>query len=424
MVIVILTIGFGALLILGVPVVIALGLTTAAALSTAGVDIVLLAQTAVASTESFSLIAIPFFILAGELMTTGGLSDRLIAFAEVFVRQLPGGFGLVTVLSASIFAAISGSASATTAAIGAILIPAMIERGYGKPFAVSLSVSSGVLGPLIPPSIAAIIWGVIAELSIAKVFLSTVIPGVLLALGLMVVSVIYGLTHDVQRHERASLAEFRTAIREGIWALGAPVVILGGIYGGAFTPTEAAVVACVYSCVVGVYIERRISWKDIPKIIDNALRISGIVLSIIALSGGFGWLIADQQLPAQLTGWFAGNIDSTLVMLLVINLIIFVACMFMDEIAVVIILGPTLLTLVQQYGVDPIQFGALIVVNIAVGLASPPIGYCLFIGMAISDVSLGALTKAILPQLMIMVAVIVLIVYFPWLATWLPSLMG
>lgn len=414
--------GFAVLLVLGVPFAIALGLVTVACLATSGIEPLLLAQTAISGTESFSLLAIPFFMLAGELMSAGGLSQRLIGVAEVFVRHLPGGMGLVTILAACIFAAISGSAAATTAAIGTLLIPAMVERGYSKPFAVSLAVSAGVLGPLIPPSIAGVIWGVVSQQSIARIFLSTVIPGLLLAGGLMVIACVYAVRNGIKREPRASLREIGQALRGGAWALGAPIVVLGGIYGGAFTPTEAAVVACVYSMVVGVVIERRMAWSDLPAAIGKAMRITGVVMSIIALSAGFGWLIAQEQLPTRLAHWVAGNVHSSWSMLLMLNLFVFLICTVMDEIAVVVILGPTLMALTSQFGVDPIHFGALIVTNIAIGMAAPPIGYCLFIGMAISKVPLGALSRAIWPQVTLMLAVLLLTTYVPALALWLPGL--
>ena len=419
----ILSAGFAVLLVIGVPFAVALFITTATVLLVADIEPVLLAQTMIAGTQSFSLLAIPFFMLAGEIMSAGGLSQRLIKMADVLVRHLPGGMGHVTVVSACIFAAISGSAAATTAAIGSIMIPAMVERGYDKGFATALAVSAGVLGPLIPPSIAAVLWGVIAEQSIARLFMAGVGPGLLLAAGLLVLTWFHAKRHDIRREPRATASEVRTAFREGIWALAAPLVVLGGIYSGAFTPTEAAIVSCVYSVLVGVFIEKRMRFTDLPDSILRAMRITAMVMFIVAASAGFGWLVAQEQFALKLAAWLSKGITERWVMLLAVNLFLFVICSVMDEIAVMVILGPLLIALSTKFGVDPIHFGSIIVTNVAIGMAAPPIGYCLFVGMAISGLSLTAVSRAIWPMVVLMMAVLMLITYVPAFALWLPSLL-
>jgi len=418
----ILSAGFALLLVAGVPFAIALMFTAAAVLLAAGIEPVLLAQTLIAGTQSFSLLAIPFFMLAGAIMSAGGLSQRLIKVADVLVRHLCGGMGHVTVVSACIFAAISGSAPATTAAIGSIMIPAMVARGYDKGFAAALAVSAGVLGPLIPPSIAAVIWGVIAEQSIARLFMAGVGPGLLLAAGLLGITWLHAKRHDIPREPRATLGEIGTALRDGVWALAAPVVVLGGIYGGAFTPTEAAIVSCVYSLLVGIFIEKRLRLADMPGVILSAMRITAMVMFIIAASAGFGWLVAQEQLAVKLAAWLSESIVERWVMLLTVNVFLFLICAVMDEIAVMVILGPLLIVLATKFGVDPIHFGAIIVTNVAIGMAAPPIGYCLFIGMAISGLSLTAMARAIWPMVLLMLAVLMLTTYVPEFALWLPGL--
>ena len=418
----ILSAGFALLLVAGVPFAIALMLTAAAVLLAAGIEPVLLAQTLIAGTQSFSLLAIPFFMLAGAIMSAGGLSQRLIKVADVLVRHLCGGMGHVTVVSACIFAAISGSAPATTAAIGSIMIPAMVARGYDKGFATALAVSAGVLGPLIPPSIAGVIWGVIAEQSIARLFMAGVGPGILLAGGLLVITSLHATRHHIPREPRAAPREIRAALRAGIWALAAPLVVLGGIYGGAFTPTEAAIVSCIYSMLVGIFIEKRLRLTDMPEIVLRAMRITAMVMFIIAASAGFGWLVAQEQLALKLATWLSANIAERWVMLLVVNLFLFLICSVMDEIAVMVILGPLLIVLATRFGVDPIHFGAIIVTNVAIGMAAPPIGYCLFVGMAISGLSLTAVARAIWPMVLLMLAVLMLTTYVPTFALWLPGL--
>jgi len=418
----ILSAGFACLLLTGVPFAVALLLCTGAALLAADIEPVLLAQTLIAGTQSFSLLAIPFFMLAGEIMSAGGLSQRLIRVADVLVRHLPGGMGHVTVISACIFAAISGSAPATTAAIGSIMIPAMVARGYDRGFATALAVSAGVLGPLIPPSIAAVIWGVIAEQSIARLFMAGVGPGILLAGGLLVITWMHARRHNIPLETRAAPREIAAALREGIWALAAPLVVLGGIYGGAFTPTEAAIVSCVYSTLVGVFIEKRLKLAEMPEVILRAMRITAMVMFIIAASAGFGWLVAQEQLALKLAAWLSESIAERWVMLLAVNLFLFLICSVMDEIAVMVILGPLLIVLAHKFGVDPIHFGAIIVTNVAIGMAAPPIGYCLFVGMAISGLSLVAVARAIWPMVLLMLGVLMLTTFVPSFAMWLPGL--
>lgn len=418
----ILSAGFALLLVAGVPFAIALMLTAAAVLLAADIEPVLLAQTLIAGTQSFSLLAIPFFMLAGAIMSAGGLSQRLIKVADVLVRHLTGGMGHVTVVSACIFAAISGSAPATTAAIGSIMIPAMVARGYDKGFATALAVSAGVLGPLIPPSIAGVIWGVIAEQSIARLFMAGVGPGLLLVCGLLGITWLHARRHDIPREPRATLREVRAALGGGVWALAAPVLVLGGIYGGAFTPTEAAIVSCIYSMLVGIFIEKRLRLADMPDVILHAMRITAMVMFIIAASAGFGWLVAQEQLAVKLAAWLSENIAERWVMLLTVNVFLFLICAVMDEIAVMVILGPLLIVLATKFGVDPIHFGAIIVTNVAIGMAAPPIGYCLFVGMAISGLSLIAVARAIWPMVLLMLAVLMLTTYVPEFALWLPGL--
>ncbi|MES2979592.1 MAG: TRAP transporter large permease [Pseudomonadota bacterium] len=412
----ILTAGFACLVLIGVPFAFAIGLSVLAAVVAAGIEPMLLPQTMVAGTQSFSLLAIPFFMLAGELMSAGGMSQRLVRVADVFVRHLPGGMGWVVIVAALVFAAVSGSAPATTAAIGAVMIPAMVERGYSPSYATALTVSASVLAPLIPPSIAFVIWGVIAEQSIAKLFLSGILPGLLMAAGMAVIVTVQALREKRAREKRATAAEVKAALREGVWALLAPVVVLGGIYGGAFTPTEAAVVACLYALFVGGVMERRLKWSHLPPVIGRAMSLSAIVMAIVAVSTGFGFLISQEQLATKLAGWLGANIHEKWIMLAALNIGFFLLAAVMDEIAIMVILGPMLIAIANQFGVDPIHFGAMIVTNVAIGMAAPPIGYCLFVGMAISRLKLWPVTRAIMPFIGMMLVVLMLVTYVPTFA--------
>lgn len=409
----ILSAGFAALVALGMPFAFAIAVCVIVVLLSAGIEPMLLPQTLVAGTQSFSLLAIPFFMLAGELMSAGGLSQRMVRVADVFVRHLAGGMELAVIGAALIFAAVSGSAPATTAAIGAVMIPAMVERGHDKAYATALVVSAGILAPLIPPSIAFVIWGVIAEQSITKLFLSGVLPGAMMALGMAAIVVTKGLRSQRPREPRASLADIKAALREGIWALLAPVVVLGGIYGGAFTPTESAVVACVYALFVGTVVEKRLTLKQLPQVIASAMAISAIVMAIVAVSNGFSFLVAQEQMATRLAGWLAQHIDEKWMMLMALNLGFFVLAAVMDEIAIMVILGPMLIGIANQFGVDPIHFGSMMVTNVAIGMAAPPIGYCLFVGMAISGMKLAPVARAIMPFVLMMLVVLVLVTYLP-----------
>ena len=415
----ILTAGFGVLVLIGVPFAFALALAVTAAVLAAGIEPMLVPQTLIAGTQSFSLLAIPFFMLAGELMSAGGLSQRLVRFADVMVRHLPGGMGQVTIVAALIFAAVSGSAPATTAAIGAVMIPAMVERGYDKAYSTALAVAAGVMAPLVPPSIAFVIWGVIAEQSISKLFLSGIVPGLLMAGGMMLLVTVRAVRRNEPRAMRASWPEVRSALRESVWALLAPAIVLGGIYGGAFTPTEAAVVACVYALLVGVVIERKIRLRDLGRIFSRAMAVSAIVMAIVAVSNGFGVLVAQEQLATKLSGWLATYFEHKWTMLLALNLMFFLLAAVMDEIAIMVILGPMLISIANQFGVDSIHFGSMIVTNVAIGMAMPPIGYCLFVGMAISGLKLGQVGRAILPFVGVMLLVLMLVTYVPAFALFL-----
>lgn len=412
-VLLLLTGGFASLVMIGVPFAIAIGVVVMLVLTVADIEPAFLAQQLIAGSQSFSLLAIPLFMLAGELMSAGGLSQRLIDAASVLVRHRTGGLAMVAVLAAIVFSAISGSAPATTAAIGGILIPAMARAGYDKAFATSIAVSAGVLGPLIPPSIAFVIWGIVAEQSIGKLFLSGVVPGLSIAAGLLVVCWVHAKRNKVPKQTRASWPEVVAAFNHGKWALLSPVVVLGGIYGGVFTPTEAAGISCVYALLVGVFIERKMKVKDLPRIVLQAMRTSAIVTTIIAVSAGFGVLIAQEHIATDFAAWLADHVSERWMALAGLNVAFFLLAAVMDEIAIMVILGPMLIAISNRFGVDPIHFGAIIVTNVAIGMAAPPIGYCLFVGMAISGLSLSRIARAIWPQILVMLVVLFLTTYIP-----------
>lgn len=407
---------FVGLAAISVPFAIAIGLATMAVVMAADIEPAFFAQQIIAGSQSFSLLAIPLFMLAGELMTAGGLSGRLVHAAGVLVRHRTGGLAMVTVIASAVFAAISGSAPATTAAMGSIMIPAMTRAGYDKAFATALAVSSGVLGPLIPPSIAFVIWGVIAEQSIGRLFLSGILPGLAIAGGLLVVCYLHARRQKVPREERASWRETLEAFRDAKWALLSPVIVLGGIYGGIFTPTEAAGVSCLYAILVGLLVERQLTLRGLPELFLRAVRTSAMVTAIVAVSTGFGVLVAQDQIAVKFAEWLAASVDQRWIALAGLNIIFFLLAAVMDEIAIMVIFGPMLIAIATRFGVDPVHFGAIIVTNVAIGMAAPPIGYCLFIGMAISGLSLGAVSRRIWPMILVMLIVLFLTTYVPQFA--------
>lgn len=411
--ILLLTAGFGALVVFGVPFAVAIGIVVTLILVMTDVEPAFLAMQMIAGAQSYSLLAIPLFMLAGELMSRGGISQRMVDVASVFVRHRTGGLAMVAVLAGLIFSSISGSAPATTAAIGAIMIPAMVRAGYDLGFATAIAVSSGVLGPLIPPSIAFVIWGTIAEQSISRLFASGIMPGLAIVTGLMIVCFLHARKNGIAREPRAGLRERLKALKDGKWALLSPVIILGGIYGGVFTPTEAAAVSCVYALLIGTFVERKLHWRMLGEVTTAAMRTSAIVTAIIAVSAGYGVLVAQEQVATGFATWMSENISSPWMALLALNAAFFLMAAVMDEIAIMVILGPVLIAIANSFGIDPIHFGSIIVTNVAIGMAAPPVGYCLFVGMAISGLSLGRLSRAIWPCILVMLIVLMITTYIP-----------
>ncbi|RJX28081.1 MAG: TRAP transporter large permease [Desulfarculus sp.] len=418
----VLTVGFLTLLLLGMPLVFALGLSSLAALWLSDIDLVVIAQRVIAGTQSFPLLAVPGFILAGDLMTSGGLSTRLVQVAEPLVRHVRGGLGMVSVLASMFFACISGSAPATTATVGSIMIPEMIKRGYSKRFATSLAVCVGPIGQIIPPSIPFIVWGVIAETSITRLFLAGVIPGVLCGLGYMAVCYFMARKYNLPTMPKATAREFGRALNRGKWALFAPVLILGGIYGGIFTPTEASIVAIAYGLVVGLFIYKGLKLKDLGPLVLKSMKTTAIVMFIIAVASVFGWLLAYEQVPDKIVAGLMSISSNKLLILLMLNAVLLILGAFMDNLAAMIILGGLLIKLGLTLGIDPVQLGAIVVVNFAVGMETPPFGYSLFVGSAISGLRIEEISKSMLPFFIVDLGMLLLVTYAPWATLWLGKL--
>ncbi len=414
---------FGLMLIAGVPIAVTLGLAAVAGLIMADLPTVVLAQRTISGTQIFSLLAIPGFILTGDLMMRGGLSRRLINVGQALVGHVTGGLGMVTVISATFFAAISGSAPATTAAVGKIMIPEMEKQGYGRPFPTALATASGPIGQMIPPSIPMVIWGVVSEQSIGQLFLAGVIPGLMITTAFLVACWFAARRLGVKPVDaRATRAEFGRALWDGKWALIAPLIILGGIYGGIFTPTEAAAVGVLYALVVGLFIHRELNFADLYDVILGSMKTTAIICFIIATAAAFGWLVAFERIPAELASAILSISENPIVILLLLNLSLLLIGAVMDNIAAMIILGSVLTSIGAQLGLDPIHLGALVVINFAIGMATPPFGYSLFVGAAISGLSIERIAVAIWPLLLLQVLVLLALTFIPALTLTLPSL--
>lgn len=419
----VLLLSFVILLLLGLPLFFVLGISSLIYLIYDGTSLVVVAQKMISGIDSFSLLAVPFFILAGDLMYEGKLSEKLVGAANSLIGHLRGGLSSVTVVSAMFFAAISGSAPATTASVGTIMIPEMEKKGYSRSFSAALATASGPIGQIIPPSIPMIIYAVLANVSITKLFFAGIIPGILMGLSLMIVSYIYVRMNDVEsKTKRSSFKEILSTLNRAKWALLAPIIILGGIYGGIFTPTEASVVAVVYGLLTSLLIYRSIKIKDLPKIFIKSANTSTMVISIIAVASLFGWIMARSGVAQELSKTILSLSDNPIIILILINVLLLIIGALMDNIAAIIILLPVLLPISDHLGMDPIHFGAMVVINFAIGMATPPIGYSLFVGASVSGLKVEQISKSLLPLLLAMLIVLMLVAYVPALTTWLPGL--
>jgi len=412
------------LMLINVPIGIAIGLASIIGLSAfTDIDLMIVVQRMFTAVDNFTMMALPFFIMAGQLMSQGGISKRLIRFASALVGSIRGGVGFVNVLSCMFFAAMSGSGVATTAAIGSSLIPEMKKRKYNEDLAVAITCSAGALGPIIPPSILFVTYGVIADVSIGDLFLGGVVPGVLIGLALMVVVYIYALKYDIAAEERAPLGELWGSFKDAFLSLLMPIIILGGIYGGIFTPTEAAIIATSYALVVSVWVYKEIKIKDLPAIFLVSGIASATILFIVATAFSFSWLLTSENVPTAIANFLVDIAGSKVILLLFINIVLLIAGCFIDLNATIIVLTPILLPALIQLGVSPLHFGVIMVVNMSLGLVTPPLGLNLYVGAGISNLSVERISKAVIPFLLVSILVLLFITYIPSLSLFLPQLM-
>ncbi|MBU3825455.1 MAG: C4-dicarboxylate TRAP transporter large permease protein DctM [Candidatus Oceanisphaera merdipullorum] len=414
-----------ALMFIGVPVAVSLGLAGSVTIMLFSPDSVRsLAIKLFETSEHYTLLAIPFFLLAGSFMTTGGVARRLIDFANASVGHIRGGLAIGAVLACMLFAALSGSSPATVAAVGSIAIAGMVRSGYPQAFAAGIVTNAGTLGILIPPSVVMVVYAAATETSVGTLFMAGVVPGVLLGLVLMVAIYIIAVKKNLPALPRATFREWLTAARKAVWGLLLMVIILGGIYSGMFTPTEAAAVAAVYSAFIALFVYKDMRLKDAPKVILESAKLTIMLMFIIANAMLFAHVLTTEQIPQQITSMVLEAGLQPWMFLLVVNIVLLIAGAFMEPSAIILILAPILFPIAVQLGIDPIHLGIIMVVNMEIGLITPPVGLNLFVTSAVTGMSLSEVIKAAMPWLMILLAFLVLVTYVPSISLGLPNLLG
>lgn len=416
-------IAFVVFVLLGVPVSFVLGIASLIALVfIGGYPLQIVVQRMFTAVDSFALMAIPFFMLAGGLMDKGGITRRIVDFANALVGFLRGGLAHIAIVSGVVLAGISGSAVADTAAIGSILVPEMTKRGYDRDFSAAMVASAGIIGPIIPPSIPMIIYGVIAQISIGDLFMAGIVPGLLIGVGLMFVAYRVAVKRGYPTEERLSNAEKWQRLKNAIWAILMPLIIIVGIRGGIFTPTEGGVVASVYGLLVGMFIYKELKPKDLPKILGDAVISTASVSFLIATASLFSWILGSERIPQAIAAFFLSISTNKYVILFLINVLLLIVGMFLDVAPAIILLMPVLLPLVSSLGVDLVHFGLIATLNLAIGLLTPPVGTALYVACNIAKVSLADISKAVLRFIAVILVVLFLVTYVPAVTLWVPHL--
>ena len=411
-------------MLIGMPVAVALGLSSLLTIMVFGHDsLASLSLKLFETSEQFTLLAIPYFILAGAFMTTGGVAKRMIRFAIACVGHLRGGLAIASVLACMLFAAVSGSSPATVVAVGSIVIAGMVRAGYPKEFAAGVVCNAGTLGILIPPSIVMVVYGAATETSVGKLFMAGVIPGIVLGLMLMLAIWVLARIKNLPRQPRASLKEVFVAGRDSIWGLLLLVIILGGIYGGIFTPTEAAAVSAVYAFIIAVFVYRDIGFRRVPGVLVDASRVTVMLMFIIANALLFAHVLTTERIPQmiaeQIVAWGMPGWG----FLIVVNILLLIAGAFMEPTGIILILAPILFPIATRLGIDPVHLGIIMVVNLEIGMVTPPIGLNLFVTAGITKMSIGEVVRAAVPWLSVLLAFLAIVTYVPAMTLWLPNLL-
>ncbi|MDR3176470.1 MAG: TRAP transporter large permease [Desulfovibrio sp.] len=413
---------FFGLVAIGVPIAIALGLASMIAMQAfSHVPVMVLVQKAYSGLDTFTLMAIPFFILAGNVMSQGGVSTRLVALANIFFGRFTGGLAHVSTAACTFFGAISGSAPATTAAIGSVMVPPMKAKGYSTEFAAANIAASGVIGLLIPPSITMVLYGVITGASIGKMFLGGIVPGLIMSGALMIVNYFVAKKHGFRGENPPTAAAAWVAVKESFFAMLMPVIILGGIYGGVFTPTESAVVAAAYGLIVGAFIYKEMTLKKLKATIMQTAKSSAIIMILVSLAHCFSYILASEQIPQAIADKMLQITREPNMLLLLICACLLIVGTFLDNAVAVVLMTPILYPVTMSAGIDPVFFGVLLVLTLAIGQITPPVGLCLFVACNIAGISIEKLSYSCIPYIFTMLVVMLIILFFPDLVLFIPN---
>lgn len=419
--ILVLGLSFFLIMLIGAPIMTALGLSAALALQSGERSLLIVVQMAFQSLDSFSLMAVPFFILAGHLMQSGGVARRLVQLANAFVGWIRGGLGAVAVLTSLLFATVSGSSSATTAAIGSVLIPEMEKKGYPRSFAASVAASSGELGAIIPPSIPMIVYALTANVSVGSLFIAGILPGILITVSLILTVCIIARIQGFDAVSAISLNDWSkgvlVALKDATLALMMPVIILGGIYGGLFTATEASCIAVLYGLFLGMFVYKEIKLKNLLGIFARAAVMSSIILLIVAFAAVFAYLLTINQMPQRVAAALGSITTNPIVFLLLVNAMLFIVGMFIEALAAILIIVPILAPISVSFGIDPVHFGMIVITNLAVGMVTPPVGVNLFVVCEVAQLKMHQLARYLVIFLAVLVVDILIISYVPAIST-------
>lgn len=417
--------GFIVFCLLGMPVAYALGIAAIFGALWSGLPLEAVMLKTSDGMDDFALLAIPFFILAGGIMAEGGMAERLVNLAKIFVGFMRGGLALVNILASTFFGCISGSSVADTAAIGSVMIPQMIKNGYPRLFAVNVTIAGSLQPLLIPPSHNAVIYSLAAggTISVAHLFIAGIIPGVMLGLSLMALCIYIARRDNFPKGEVIPLRQALKIAVEAFWGLLTVLIIIGGILSGIFTPTESAAIACIYSFLVTMFIYRDYKWRDLPLLVGRVVRTVGMVMIMIGFSVAFGYMMAIMQVPAKITQFFLTVADNKYTFLLLVNILLLVLGTFMDLAPMLLICTPIFLPVIKTFGIDPVHFGMIMILNLGIGLLTPPVGPTLVVGCVIGKVTMEAVSKSIMIFYIPMLIVLVLVTYIPELSLWLPRML-
>ncbi len=417
---------FFVLMFLGVPIAMALGLAAVFSIVT-GLDASLIAtaQTMFNGINSFPLMAIPFFVLAGNMMGEGGISKKLVTFVNLIFSRVTGGLAMVAIGASMFFAAISGSCPATTAAIGGIMVPEMEESGYGRNFAAATVAAAGTVGTVIPPSIPMVTYCVLANTSVSTLFLAGVGPGILMGVAMMAVAYVYAKKHKVPViRDKKEMKEVLHICLDSMWALIMPVIILGGIYSGIFTPTEAGAVAAVYGMIIGLFVYKELSWKDIPRVLCNSAMAASVIMLIMATVSTFGYVLTMARIPQAIAASLLSFTTNKYVLLFLFNIVVLIAGCFLNPSAAIALLTPILLPVLTSVGISPYMVGVVFVVNMSIGMITPPVGNCLYVACNIADIKFETLVKSSIPYLTALLLSLLAITYIEPISMGLVNLFG